>query len=179
MSNKKIILGIDPGLVQTGWGVVYRDGSDVGYVNCGVIRTNATDTMEARLCYIYDEITKLLAEYNPNSVAMEEVFINKNFASSEKLIMARASAFLAIAKRGYTINQYRPNEIKKNITGSGHASKEQVYTMVQKILRTGLMNDNKSHTFDSFDALAIALTRAFSLTQNVTLRSQAIPCQVA
>ena len=162
MSSKQIILGIDPGLVKTGWGVVYRSGSEVGYVDCGVIRPNVTHIMEVRLCYIFDNISELLDEYKPYAVAMEEVFINKNFASSEKLIMARTAAFLATAKRGYTVNQYRPNEIKKNITGSGHASKEQVYTMVQKILRTGLMNDNKSHTFDSFDALAIALTRAFS-----------------
>ena len=162
MLSKQIILGIDPGLIKTGWGVVYRSGSEVGYVNCGVIRTNVTDTMEVRLCLIFDMISELLNEYKPYAVAMEEVFINKNFVSSEKLIMARTAAFIAVAKDGISIDQYRPNEIKKNITGSGHASKEQVYTMVQKILCTGLINDNKSHTFDSFDALAIALTKAFS-----------------
>ena len=161
MSNKQIILGIDPGLVKTGWGIIYKDGSNVGYVNCGVIRTKVSDLMEARLCYIFDEVSAILDEYNPNGVSMEEVFVNKNYKSSEKLIMARAAAFLAIAKKGYSVNQYRPNEIKKNITGSGHASKEQVYTMVRNILRIDLTNDNKSHTFDSFDALAIALTRAF------------------
>lgn len=163
MSNKQIILGIDPGLVKTGWGVVYRDGSEVGYINCGVIRTKVSDLMEVRLVYIFDEVSALLDEYKPNDVAMEEVFVNQNFISSEKLIMARSSAFLAVSKKGILINQYRPNEIKKNISGSGHASKEQVYTMVRKILRTDLTNDNKLHTYDSFDALAIALTRAFSL----------------
>ncbi len=161
MSNKQIILGIDPGLVKTGWGVVFREGSSIGYVNCGVIRTNAADAMETRLCHIFDEVSSLLDEYKPSAVAMEEVFVNKNFRSSEKLIMAQTAAFLALAKRGYTVQQYRPNEIKKNITGSGHASKKQVYTLVQKILRTNIANDSKLHTFDSFDALAIALARAF------------------
>ncbi|MBQ2175477.1 MAG: crossover junction endodeoxyribonuclease RuvC [Alphaproteobacteria bacterium] len=161
MSNRKIILGIDPGLVKTGWGVVYRDGSEVGYINCGVIRTKAENAMETRLCHIFDKISALVNEYKPDAVAMEEVFINKNFASSEKLIMARTSAFLAIAKHGYNIDQYKPNAIKKNITGSGHASKEQIYTFVRKILKIEVINDTKIHTFDSFDALAIALSRAF------------------
>lgn len=161
MSNKQIILGIDPGLVKTGWGVVVKDGSDVGYVNCGVIRTNANNLMEMRLCCIFDEISLLLDEYKPYAVAMEEVFVNSNYKSSEKLIMARTAAFLSIAKRGYTVNQYKPNEIKKNITGLGHASKEQIYTMVRKILGTDFSPDNRSHTYDSFDALAIAISRSF------------------
>jgi len=163
MSNKQIILGIDPGLVKTGWGIVYRNNSEVGYVDCGVIRTNATDTMEVRLCFIFDKISELLNEYKPYAVAMEEVFINKNFASSEKLIMARTAAFLAVAREGIVINQYCPNEIKKNITGSGHASKEQIYTFVSKILKIDIVRDKKHYTFDSFDALAIALSRAFRL----------------
>lgn len=161
MSNKEIILGIDPGLVKTGWGVVVKYGSDVGYVNCGVIRTKATDIMEVKLCYIFDEVSKLLDEYKPSAVAMEEVFVNNNCKSSEKLIMARTVAFLALAKREYTVNQYTPNKIKKNITGSGHASKEQVYTFVRRILKIDIINDKKLHTFDSFDALAIALSLAF------------------
>ena len=160
MSNKKIILGIDPGLVNTGWGVVFRDGTEVGYINCGVIQTKADDAMEKRLCHIFDKISALIDEYAPYAVAMEEVFVNKNFASSSKLIMARTSAFLAIAKKGYIVSQYSPNEIKKNITGSGHASKEQIHTFVRKILKIDILNDKRHHTFDSFDALAIALSRA-------------------
>ncbi|MBQ7524683.1 MAG: crossover junction endodeoxyribonuclease RuvC [Alphaproteobacteria bacterium] len=164
MSNRKIILGIDPGLIKTGWGVVSRDGLSIGYIDCGVIQTNVTGTMEARLCHIFDRISLLLDKYKPDDVAMEEVFVNKNYKSSEKLIMAQTAAFIALAKRGYIVQQYRPNEIKKNITGSGHASKEQVYTFVQKILRTNIDNDKKLHTFDSFDALAVALARAFIRT---------------
>ncbi len=162
MLNKSIIIGIDPGLVKTGWGAILKEGYDVKYLDCGVIKTDSKDSMESRLSYIYDEISKLLNTFNPESVAMEEVFINMNPKSSEKLIMARTVAFLAIAKKGYQVNQYKPNEIKKNITGSGHASKEQVYIMVQKILKTVIINDQKTHTFDSIDALAIAMCHSFS-----------------
>ena len=111
MSNKQLILGIDPGLVKTGWGVIVKYGTDVGYVNCGVILTKVSDLMEARLCHIFDEISALLDDYKPSAVAMEEVFVNSNYKSSEKLIMARTAAFLAVAKHGISISQYRPNEI--------------------------------------------------------------------
>ena len=158
MLNKKIILGIDPGLVKTGWGVVAKTASNFEYVNCGVIKTNPSLTMEIRLCYIFNEVTKLLAEYKPDAIAMEEVFINSNQKSSEKLIMARTASFVAVAKSGYKIQQYKPNEVKKNITGNGHSSKEQVYTMVCKILKADLLCDNKEYTLDSIDALAIALS---------------------
>ena len=158
MLNEKIILGIDPGLVKTGWGVVSLRASNFEYVNCGVIRTSPNLTMESRLCYIFDKVTELLEEYKPAAVAMEEVFINSNQKSSEKLIMARTASFISIAKNGFIILQYKPNEIKKNITGNGHASKEQVYNMVCKILKVSLDCNDKAHTLDSIDALAIALS---------------------
>ncbi len=161
MLNKNIILGIDPGLAKTGWGVIAKNGSDIRYIGCGVICTNTLNSMETRLNYIFDEISSLLSMYEPDMSAMEEVFVNKNFKSSEKLIMARTSAFLAIAKHGLEVVQYSPNEVKKNITGSGHASKEQVYNFVRKILEVDVINDKKLHTLDSFDALAIALSQAF------------------
>lgn len=161
MLNENIILGIDPGLTKTGWGVIFKNGPDIRYVDCGVIRTNALNSMETRLNYIFDEISSLLAMHKPDVVAMEEVFVNKNFKSSEKLIMARTSAFLAVAKHGLEVGQYSPNEVKKNVTGLGHASKDQVYNFVRKILKIDVLNDKKLHTLDSFDALAIALSQAF------------------
>lgn len=163
MLNKEIILGIDPGLVKTGWGVVLKDGYNLKYVDCGVIQPDPKASMEKRLVSIFDSMTDLINHFKPYAIAMEDVFINVNPKSSEKLMMARAVSFLAIAKLGYTVNRYKPNEIKKNITGSGHASKEQVYAMVQKILKVDISTDNKSHTFDSIDALAIAMCHSFSL----------------
>lgn len=161
MSNKSIILGIDPGLLKTGWGVVQKDGYDVRYVDCGVIKTKADQLMEMRLVSIFEAVTQLIEKFVPDDVAMEEVFVNKNPMSSEKLIMARTASFLAIAWSGHNVKQFKPNEIKKNITGSGHAAKEQVYVMIQKILKTSIQND-AYHTLDSMDALAVATCFAFT-----------------
>ncbi len=155
------ILGIDPGLQKTGWGVIRKDGYNLKFIDCGVIKTSATDSMEVRLSYIFDQITELINTFNPKQVAMEEVFVNVNPSSSEKLIMARTAAFLAISKSGFLIQSFRPNEVKKNITGSGHASKELVYTMVQKILNTKILTNSKIRTLDSMDALAIAMCCAY------------------
>lgn len=164
MSSKaSIILGIDPGLVKTGWGIVLKEKYNaIKYIDCGVIRTDSKESMEIRLVSIFDQVSKLILEFNPEAVSMEEVFVNMNPKTSEKLIMARTASFLAISKLGLKVNQYKPNEIKKNITGSGHASKEQVYIMIQKILGKNIINDNKTKTFDSMDALAIATCHAFS-----------------
>lgn len=163
MLNDKIILGIDPGLVKTGWGVITKSGYSVKYIDCGVIKTSPQENLETRLVHIYDSVCELITSFKVCSVAMEEVFVNVNAKTSEKLIMARTAAFLAISKMGFKVNSFKPNEIKKNITGSGHASKEQVQFMVQKLLNINIKNDRILHTFDSMDALAIALCLAFSL----------------
>ncbi|MBR1479980.1 MAG: crossover junction endodeoxyribonuclease RuvC [Alphaproteobacteria bacterium] len=161
MSSERLVLGIDPGLVKTGWGVVASISNSIKYIDCGVIRTAASESMETRLVRIYDEVTRLISDFKPAAVAMEDVFINMNPKSSEKLIMARTAAFLAVAKAGFFIDHFKPNEIKKNVTGSGHAPKEQVHIMVQKILGATIPNDRKTHTLDSMDALAAAICRVF------------------
>lgn len=163
MLNERVILGIDPGLVKTGWGIISKVGYNIKYIDCGVIKTESKQKLECRISYIYDSICNLITSFKADSVAMEEVFVNTNAKTSEKLIMARTAAFLAISKSGFYVNSFRPNEIKKNITGSGHASKEQVQFMVRKLLNIDIANDNNIHTFDSMDALAVALCHAFSL----------------
>lgn len=163
MLNKKIILGIDPGLVKTGWGIIQKNGYDTKYLNCGVIKTDSSQKMGLRLNHIYDSICDLISSFKADFVAMEEVFVNTNAKTSEKLIMARTAAFLAISKSGFDVNSFKPNEIKKNITGSGHAPKEQVQFMVKKLLNINITIDN-FHTLDSMDALAVALCYVFSLS---------------
>ena len=160
MSNN-LFLGIDPGLVKTGWGIVEKRGYDVGYVDCGVIRTDAKDRMEKRLCSIYDGVLDIISRFRPLRVSMEKVFVNKNPESSEKLIMARTAAFLSASKSGYLVDEYSANEIKKNITGQGHSSKSQIHIMIQKILNISIDIDNRFTTADAIDALAIALCNAF------------------
>ena len=156
------ILGIDPGLVKTGWGVIKQSGYDsIEYVDCGVIRTSNKDTMCIRLQHIYKEVSKIITKYDPNFTAIEEVFINSNPETSKKLIMARTASYIACGNLGNNIHEYSPNTIKKNITGNGHASKDHVYTMIQKILRTSIEKDDKLKTEDSMDAIAVAICNAF------------------
>ncbi len=164
MQNKStIILGIDPGLVKTGWGVVQKLGYDFKYIDCGIIKTDPACKMEERLTLIYDSVSELIDRFNPTEISMEEVFVNMNPSTSEKLIMARTSAFIAISKSGFQVNEYKPNEIKKNITGQGHADKNQVYIMIQKILNVSIETDRQTKTMDAMDAIAVALCHAFTI----------------
>jgi crossover junction endodeoxyribonuclease RuvC len=162
----RIILGIDPGLIKTGWGVIEKNGLDITYIDCGIIRTESNAKMEVRLVTIFRSVGEIIQKYRPAEVAMEEVFINGNPKTSEKLVMARTAAYLAIALAGYPINEFKPNEIKKNVTGSGHADKERVYLMVKQILKIPSVPRNASvwgSGSDQFDALAIALCLAFEI----------------
>jgi crossover junction endodeoxyribonuclease RuvC len=115
--------------------------------------------MEIRLAKIFDGVNEVMAVHSPSGVAMESVFVNMNPHTSEKLIMARTAAFVAASKRGLTINEYPPNVIKKNVTGSGHASKDRIHTMVQMILK---LEKERAIKPDSADALAVALCHCFA-----------------
>ena len=166
LNSLPIILGIDPGLLNTGWGVVHvqKNADKPKYIHCGVIKTKSSDTMEHRLSLIYSSISNIIKEYAPNEIAMEEVFINSNSKTSEKLIMARATIFVCCANHGYKINSYTPNEIKKNVTGFGHSSKAQIHLMVQKILNISIEKNTSTSTIDSIDALATSLCHSFANT---------------
>ncbi|MDR0630942.1 MAG: crossover junction endodeoxyribonuclease RuvC [Holosporales bacterium] len=158
MEQNSIILGIDPGLQNTGWGIIKKFQQEIKYTDCGAIKSNTHSRMEDRLFKIFHSICELTIKYDVNDVAIEKVFVNKNPQTSEKLIMARAAAFIAISKSGLYINEYCPNEVKKNITGSGHASKLHMQTMIQKILKI----QPKKWSADAADALAIAICHAFT-----------------
>ncbi|MDR1488315.1 MAG: crossover junction endodeoxyribonuclease RuvC [Holosporales bacterium] len=154
-----IVLGIDPGLVITGFGVISVTGGNAyEYITSGVIETKNTTNLEQRLKYIYENVFRLIETHKPQEIAMEEVFINTNQKSSSKLIMGRTAAYLACCNFGYQVNEYAPNTVKKNITGNGHASKDQVHIMVQKIFCTSI---DKNKTNDAIDAIAIALCHLF------------------
>lgn len=160
-SKKFVVLGIDPGLANTGWGIVEKEGCEIRYIDCGVIQTNSADRLESRLTFLYFAVEKLIKNFSPTEVSMEEVFVNSNPKTSEKLIMARTAIFVCFSNHGYLINEYKPNEIKKNITGHGHASKNQIHVMVQKILNIAVEKSTKN--LDSIDAVAISLCHAFAI----------------
>ena len=149
------ILGIDPGLERTGWGVIDVDGSRLSFVAAGVIRSKPAEAMAIRLCRIDAELTDILLRFKPNSAAVEETFVNKNAASSLKLGQARGVAILAPARAGLDVAEYAANTVKKSVVGAGHAAKDQVGMMIKVLLpQSGEL------AVDAADALAVAICHA-------------------
>ena len=149
------ILGIDPGLNKTGWGIIEYHNNALSYVASGVITSAANLPMAERLCVIDSELSKIIALHKPETSAIEETFINKSGSSSLKLGMARGVAFLAPARAGINVGEYSANHIKKSVVGAGHADKKQIQMMVKVLLPRA---DFKSA--DAADALAIAICHA-------------------
>lgn len=148
-----IILGIDPGTAITGYGVVRMEKNRHTVLGYGAIRTPAQQSTSLRLETIYQELQKLIAEFKPDCVAVEELFFNKNVASALAVGQARGVAILAGAHAGLPVAEYTPLQVKTAVTGYGRASKEQVAYMVKMLL--GLSEAPKPD--DVTDALAIGI----------------------
>ncbi len=154
MSGVTRILGIDPGSRYTGYGIVDSDKGRSRMIICG--RIDATrGTMPERLLLIHESLGRLLAEYTPQEVAVEEVFVNKNAQSALVLGQARGVALCACARAGLGISEYATASVKLALTGQGRADKEQVQHMVKVLL-----NLRERIALDASDALAVALTHA-------------------
>lgn len=147
-----IILGIDPGLNKTGWGIISFEKNTLKFLACGTIKTNAKDNTCMRLAAISEGIKKIITEFDPDEAAVEETFVNNNARSSLALGQARGAAILTLAQHKISVAEYAANLVKKTVTGNGHAEKTQVDTMV-KMLLPGSSADSA----DSADALAIAI----------------------
>ena len=150
-----IIIGIDPGSRVTGYGIVDARGGDEESVAFGTVRLDTSDSHPDRLKAIYDALTDLITEHDPDTLAIEMPVYGKNPQSMLKLGRAQASAMLAGLNQGLTISQYTPKEIKKSVTGNGNASKKQVQYMVRTIL--SIQKNKRGFTHDAADALAVAL----------------------
>ena len=148
----KRILGIDPGLLHTGWAVVDTAGQTRKYIASGVILPNSKQEMSQRLATIFREVTKLCETFSPDECSIEIIFVNKNPKTTLLLGQARAAAIVAVANQEIPIFEYEPNVIKKALTGAGHADKSSVDKMVQLLLPTA-----HPKTADEADAIAIAL----------------------
>lgn len=149
------ILGIDPGLRRTGWGIVSSEGSRLGFIACGSIHPATALPLAERLKAIHDGLSAVLAQHSPHEAAIEETFVNKDAQATLKLGHARGVAMLACALAGISVGEYAPNLVKKTIVGAGHADKAQIQMMVRVLLPKA---DPK--TDDAADALAIALAHA-------------------
>ena len=149
------ILGIDPGLQKTGWGLVQSEGHALQFMTCGLIRTNPADDLPVRLSFLHRELCKVIEDFRPDTAAVEETFVNRNPASALKLGQARGVVLAVPALYGLEVGEYSANKIKKSIVGTGHAAKEQMVMMVKTLLPgCGQIGA------DEADALAVAITHA-------------------
>ena len=153
------LIGIDPGLRNTGWGIIDCDGNHLAQVADGAIHSKSKDPLAARLSQLYDGIAEVIARYSPEEAAIEETFVNVNAVSTLKLGQARGIALLVPARAGLLVAEYPPNVVKKSVVGAGHATKQQVQMMVATILPGCLAS-----SADAADALAIAICHAHHRT---------------
>jgi crossover junction endodeoxyribonuclease RuvC len=149
------ILGIDPGLRRTGWGVVEVAGNRLSFVACGLIEPAENDGLAARLVAIHDGLTRVIAAYAPDEAAVEATFVNKDAAATLKLGQARGIALLVPGQAGIPVAEYAPNAVKKSIVGAGHGEKAQIRMMVGVLLPRATPTSE-----DAADALAIAVCHA-------------------
>lgn len=150
-----IILGLDPSLSCTGWGVIRAEGSRLSHVANGQIPTSAKAPMVERLALLHAEILAVIAEHKPDRAACEEVFVNENPQSTLKLAQARGSVLAACGSAGLTVNEHAARLVKKAVVGTGGADKKQVAAMI-KVLLPGTIIAGA----DAADALAVAIADA-------------------
>jgi crossover junction endodeoxyribonuclease RuvC len=151
------IIGIDPGLRRTGWGVIDSDGVRLGYVACGCVVSDDAESLAMRLRQIFDGLQEVLARLAPAEAAIEQTFVNRDGAATLKLGQARGIALLVPALLGLRIAEYAPNAVKKTVVGAGHCDKSQIRAMVKCLLPRAAPD-----SADAADALAIAITHAHS-----------------
>lgn len=162
------IIGIDPGLRRTGWGVIEIDGNRLIHVGCGSIEPADSLPLARRLLAIHEGLAAVLGDFRPMEAAVEQTFVNKDGVATIKLGQARGVAMLAPAMFGIAVSEYAPNQVKKTVVGAGHADKAQIQMMLKILLPKA---DPKSA--DAADALAIAVTHAHH-RQSAALRLKVV-----
>lgn len=150
-----IILGLDPGLQKTGWGVLMSEGSALRFLACGLVRTEAGAPLPERLAALHRGLCEVIERWSPDMAAVEETFVNRNPASALKLGQARGVVLSVPAIHGVPVGEYAANKVKKAIVGTGHADKAQMGMMVRTLLPAcGAIGE------DEADALAVAICHA-------------------
>jgi len=149
------ILGIDPGLRRTGWGVIESEGNRLIFIGCGSVEPPDQLPLASRLLAIHEGLAAVLGEFKPMEAAVEQTFVNKDGGATLKLGQARGVAMLAPAMFGIAVSEYAPNQVKKTVVGAGHADKNQILMMLKILLPKA-----EPPSADAADALAIAITHA-------------------
>lgn len=153
-----IILGIDPGYAITGYAVIKYEKNNFKLLEAGAVNTKATMSFPIRLACIYDKITELILEFNPDSVAIEELFFNQNVKTAISVAQGRGTSVVAAAKSGKDVYEYTPLQVKQAVVGYGRAEKKQVQQMVKTILKLEII----PKLDDITDAMAVAICHAHS-----------------
>ncbi|MER8711396.1 crossover junction endodeoxyribonuclease RuvC [Mesorhizobium sp. M1295] len=149
------IIGIDPGLRRTGWGIVESLGNSLRFVASGTVRSDDKAALAVRLCQLHDGLAEILHATMPHEAAVEQTFVNKDAAATLKLGQARGIAMLVPARAGLAVAEYAPNAVKKAVIGVGHGDKKQIHMMVKVLMPKATFD-----TDDAADALAIAICHA-------------------
>lgn len=165
MKSERIIIGIDPGTIVLGYGIISVKGQKAHMINMGIVSLNKYDNHYIKLKKIYNRITSIIDEYLPDEMAIEAPFYGANIQSMLKLGRAQGSAMIAALNRDIPITEYQPRRVKQAITGNGSASKEQVSGMLQYHLN--ISNDMLPKYLDATDALAVALCHHFLTSNNI------------
>lgn len=154
------VLGIDPGLRITGWGIIELAGSRLIYVASGTVRSNDKASLASRLKMLHEGLAEIVARYLPDEAAIEEVFVNRDPQSALKLGQARGIALVVPALASLPVTEYAANVVKKTVVGAGHAEKSQVAMMVKVLLPKWQADTAQKLSADAADALAVAITHA-------------------
>lgn len=162
------ILGIDPGLRRTGWGVIECEGSKLSFVACGSVNADERESLSERLAFIHKGLAEIIERYAPHEAAVEETFVNADPRAALKLGQARGIALVVPAQAGLRVSEYAPNLIKKTVVGAGRAEKAQIRLMIRV-----LMPKADPQTDDAADALAIAICHAHH-RQSVDILSRVV-----
>ncbi|WP_192357533.1 crossover junction endodeoxyribonuclease RuvC [Mesorhizobium mediterraneum] len=162
------IIGIDPGLRRTGWGIIESLGNSLRFVASGTVRSDDKAALATRLCQLHDGLVDILNTAMPHEAAVEQTFVNKDAAATLKLGQARGIAMLVPALAGLVVAEYAPNAVKKAVIGVGHGDKKQIHMMVKVLMPKATFD-----TDDAADALAIAICHAHH-RQSVVYRMAAL-----
>ena len=149
------IIGIDPGLRRTGWGIIETLGNSLRFVASGTVTSDGDMDLASRLCQLHDGLAEVVHSYRPDEAAVEQTFVNKDATATLKLGQARGIAMLVPARAGLRVAEYAPNAVKKAVIGVGHGEKQQIHMMLKVLMPKAEFKGN-----DAADALAIAICHA-------------------
>ena len=155
MSDIIRIIGVDPGLRNTGWSVIESEGSSLRFIAAGTVKSDNRTDLASRLCQLHDGLSEVLHLHMPHEAAVENTFVNKDAGATLKLGQARGIALLVPARAGLPVAEYAPNTVKKAVIGVGHGGKEQIKLMVAMLMPKATYDSD-----DAADAIAIAICHA-------------------